>query len=259
MRSLNSYENTQSSSSDLPFGMFKDESSPGNNDGTEIVAAHMQDLYYSLYQILQLAGFTPNGNLENGNTQKQFLSALSNIAPLLYNSTTTYNKNAITLQLINNEINVYKSLVTGNQNPLSMTSAWVLLAKITSAGVFENVKLDSPTITGIPTAPTAADGTSNTQIATTEFVKKAFSNFLKITTGRNTNGAAIYPPEGYTMSNLVAFIPAISEIHYSGNVNNDDSTYCRYTIGTSYITLEVRSSEQRASTYANWLAIWVKI
>ncbi len=259
MRSLNSYENTQSSSSDLPFGMFKDESSPGNNDGTEIVAAHMQDLYYSLYQILQLAGFTPNGNLENGNTQKQFLSALSNIAPLLYNSTTTYNKNAITLQLINNEINVYKSLVTGNQNPLSMTSAWVLLAKITSAGVFENVKLDSPTITGIPTAPTAADGTSNTQIATTEFVKKAFSNFLKITTGRNTNGAAIYPPEGYTMSNLVAFIPAISEIHYSGDVNNDDSTYCRYRIGTSYITLEVRSSEQRASTYANWLAIWVKI
>ena len=259
MRSLNSYENTQSSSSDLPFGMFKDESSPGNNDGTEIVAAHMQDLYYSLYQILQLAGFTPNGNLENGNTQKQFLSALSNIAPLLYNSTTTYNKNTITLQLINNEISVYKSLVAGNQNPLSMTSAWVLLAKITSAGVFENVKLDSPTITGIPTAPTAADGTSNTQIATTEFVKKAFSNFLKITTGRNTNGAAIYPPKGYTMSNLVAFIPAISEIHYSGDVDNNDSTYCRYTIGTSYITLEVRSSEQRASTYANWLAIWVKI
>ncbi len=259
MRRLDSYENTQSSSNDLPFGMFKDESSAGNNDGTEIVSAHMQDLYYSLYQILQLAGVTPNGNLENGNTQKQFLSALSNIAPLLYNSTTTYNKNAITLQLINNEINVYKSLVVGNQNPLSTTTAWVLLAKITSAGVFGNMKLDSPTITGTPTAPTAEDGTSNTQIATTEFVKKAFSNFLKITTGKNTNGATIYPPEGYTMANLVAFIPAISDIYYSGNVDNSDHSHCNYTIGESYITLSVYTSEQRAATYANWIAIWIKI
>ena len=60
MRRLDSYENTQSSSNDLPFGMFKDESSAGNNDGTEIVSAHMQDLYYSLYQILHLGGVTPN-------------------------------------------------------------------------------------------------------------------------------------------------------------------------------------------------------
>ena len=184
---------------------------------------------------------------------------MSNIAPLLYNSTTTYNKNAITLQLINNEINVYKSLVVGNQNPLSTTTAWVLLAKITSAGVFGNMKLDSPTITGTPTAPTAEDGTSNTQIATTEFVKKAFSNFLKITTGKNTNGATIYPPEGYTMANLVAFIPAISDIYYSGDVDKNDHSHCNYTIGESYITLSVYTSEQRAAAYANWIAIWIKI
>ena len=33
--------------------------------------------------------------------------------------------------------------------------------------------LDSPAFTGIPTAPTAAVGTNTTQIATTEFVKRA--------------------------------------------------------------------------------------
>ena len=86
MKNIFSYAKTLSGSGDLPFGMFKDESAAGNNDGTDIVSAHMQDLYYSLYQILQLAGVNPNGQLENGSNSKQFLSALSNVAPLIYNS-----------------------------------------------------------------------------------------------------------------------------------------------------------------------------
>lgn len=36
-------------------------------------------------------------------------------------------------------------------------------------------RLNSPAFTGTPTAPTAADGTSTTQIATTEFVMNAFA------------------------------------------------------------------------------------
>lgn len=36
----------------------------------------------------------------------------------------------------------------------------------------------SAVLTGTPTAPTAADGTSTTQIATTEFVTKAITNAL---------------------------------------------------------------------------------
>lgn len=39
-------------------------------------------------------------------------------------------------------------------------------------------KLDSPALTGTPTAPTAANGTSNKQIATTEFVAAAMENLV---------------------------------------------------------------------------------
>lgn len=38
-------------------------------------------------------------------------------------------------------------------------------------------KIESPTFTGTPAAPTAAAGTSTTQLATTEFVKTALDNF----------------------------------------------------------------------------------
>lgn len=258
MKNLYSYTNSQAATGDLPFGMFKNETSAGSDDGTEIVAEHMQDLYYSLYQILQLAGVSPNGTLENGNASKQFLSALSNVAPLIYNVTTTYNKNSLCLSISNDEISVYKSKVASNTAALSDTTKWLLLAKINSSGVFGNMTINSPALTGTPTAPTAANGTSNTQIATTEFVKNAFRNFLTITSGTNTNGHTIYPPSGYTMSNLVAFIPSIQQVHYSGDVDYNDSTFCYGTIGGSYITLTVYSTEQRSAAYANWVAIWIK-
>ena len=258
MKTMSSYDNAQDATSDLPFGAFSNESAAGLNDGTEIVAEQLQDLYYSLYQVLQLANQSPNGSLENGNQQKQFLSALSNVTALLYNSTTTYNKDAVTLYISSNEINVYRSLKNANTAAFSDTTAWKLLYKVNSSGAFANMSLVSPAMTGTPTAPTAAAGTSNTQIATTAFVKSAFKNFIKITSGTNTNGATISPPDGFTMSDLVAFIPAIQQVHYSGDVDYNDSTYCTYTIGASYITLTVYSTEQRAAAYANWIAIWIK-
>ena len=56
----------------------------------------------------------------------------------------------------------------------------------------------SPAFTGVPTAPTAAEGTSTTQIATTEFVMNAMSG---------GGGSAAIPvqeeqPEGQTAGSL---------------------------------------------------------
>lgn len=56
MKNLSDYEKTQSATVDLPCGAFKNESSPGQKDGTDILAEHIQDLAYPLYQVLQLAG-----------------------------------------------------------------------------------------------------------------------------------------------------------------------------------------------------------
>ena len=40
--------------------------------------------------------------------------------------------------------------------------------------------LNSPAITGVPTAPTAASGTNTTQLATTAFVQSVLSNIVPI-------------------------------------------------------------------------------
>ena len=84
MKNLYDYERTQSATVDLPFGNFKNESSPGQKDGTDIVAEHVQDLAYPLFQILQLAGVVPNGELEDGNLKNQFITALTNIGIFKY-------------------------------------------------------------------------------------------------------------------------------------------------------------------------------
>lgn len=263
MKTMASYENAQSATSDLPFGAFSDESSAGSNDGTDIVACHMQDVYYALYQILQLAGQTPNGSLEDGNTSKQFLSALSNVSTLLYNSTTTYGKGAICFNISGDNVTFYKSKVASNSAALSNTTNWATLCVINSSGVFANMSLSSPALSGTPTAPTASAGTNNTQIATTAFVKSAFQSFIKITKGTvqasgSSHTFTVTPPTGYTMSDLAGFIPSISYIYFSGDVDGNDKVYCSYSVGANNITVTVYASEQNAQAKANWLAIWIK-
>ena len=170
MKKQSSYPKSLAETSDLIYGSFKNESSPSADDGTEIVAEQLQDLYYPIYQVLQLAGMEPNGQLENCTTSRQFITALANIAPLIYDDSLIYKKNSITINIFNNEIYIYQSKKDNNTSSLSDTASWNLILKINSSGVFNNITINSLKLTGTPTAPTAQTGTSNTQIATTAFV-----------------------------------------------------------------------------------------
>jgi len=58
-----------------------------------------------------------------------------------------------------------------------------------AAAVASKVESLSPTFTGTPTAPTAAPGTNNTQIATTAFVSTSSTTFSAGTTGFTPNTA----------------------------------------------------------------------
>jgi hypothetical protein len=204
MKAMSSYENAQAATSDLPFGAFSNESSAGSNDGTETIAEHLQDVYYALYQILQLANQSPNGSLENGNQQKQFLSALSNVASLLYNSTTTYAKGAVCFNISGDNVTFYKSKVNSNTAALTNTTNWAAICTINNSGVLSNVTMNSPALTGTPTAPTAATSTNNTQIASTAFVKNAVSQIISSTaiipdygSGQNAPQNFIAPSNGW--------------------------------------------------------------
>ncbi|CAD0004464.1 hypothetical protein [Flavobacterium chungangense] len=72
------------------------------------------------------------------------------------------------------------------------------------------------------------------------------------------NYADIFPPSGYTMSNLKAFIPSINKIYFSGNVNGDDTLWCDYDLKIDRITVICNNSESRAASEVSYLAIWKK-
>ena len=72
----------------------------------------------------------------------------------------------------------------------------------------------------------------------------------------NANWFDVLPPAGYTMGNLVAFIPSIRAIHYYGSVDGNDSLRCTYSVLIDRIRVWVQNTEQRSFPSANWLAIW---
>jgi hypothetical protein len=120
----------------------------------------------------------------------------------------------------------------------------------------------SPTFTGNPSGPTPTTGDNSTKLATTAFVKTAISNAdtnLYITSGQtDSSDFFVYPPSGYTMSNLKGFIPSINGIWYAGGVDGNDTMRCYYTVLADKINVVTNNSEQRRNAIANWLAIWGK-
>ena len=81
-------------------------------------------------------------------------------------------------------------------NPHAVTKAQVGLANaentadadkpistLTAAALAAKAPLDSPALTGTPTAPTAAGGTNTTQVATTAFVAAALANLVNAAPG----------------------------------------------------------------------------
>lgn len=98
-------------------------------------------------------------------------------------------------------------------------------AKDTAIALKANIA--SPDFTGIPTAPTAADGTSTTQIATTRFVQNAIS-ILNTTLTNYINSAVANVLKQINFSNAVSFQAA--------NNGKQASNYTVPSNGYIYIT-----------------------
>jgi hypothetical protein len=72
----------------------------------------------------------------------------------------------------------------------------------------------------------------------------------------SSNYFDVFPPTGFTMTNLAAFIPSIRVIHFAGGVDANDSMRCTYQILSDRIRVFVQNTEQRSTPAGNWLAIW---
>jgi phage-related tail fiber protein len=82
---------------------------------------------------------------------------------------------------------------------------------------------------------------------------------MKIHSGVNAGTTTyVYPPEGFAMEHLTAFICSIREIYFAGDVNADDNLYCYWTTDSSKIIITCYNTEQRSTPAANWLAVWRK-
>ncbi len=96
-----------------------------------------------------------------------------------------------------------------------------------------------------------------TEIEANESVH-SFDN-LQIVSGFNVGTTTyVYPPDYYTMNDLLAFIPSIRTIHFSGKVDGNDSLYCVWEKEGTRIKITCYNSEQRANPQVNWLAFWRK-
>ena len=80
-----------------------------------------------------------------------------------------------------------------------------------------------------------------------------FNNF-------NVNRAYVYPPSGFTIYNLKGIIASIASIDFAGDVNGDDSMYCRHQVqySSNRIAVIAQNTENRAVSRINYLAIWQK-
>lgn len=95
------------------------------------------------------------------------------------------------------------------------------------------------------------------EILTNEAIH-SFNN-MQILSGYNVGTKTyIYPPDGYTMEDLLAFLPSMRTFHYSGDVNGDDSSYCYWAKESTRIVVTCYNTEQRANPQVNWIAIWRK-
>src|SRR5574344_1548324 len=98
---------------------------------------------------------------------------------------------------------------------------------------------------------------SITDIITSEAIH-GFHN-MHIESGFNEGTTSyVYPPEGFTIADLLAFLPSSRTIYYSGDVDYNDSLYCYWEKDNVKITITCYNSEQRYTPSVNWLAIWRK-
>lgn len=68
----------------------------------------------------------------------------------------------------------------------------------------------------------------------------------------------VYPPGGFSMADLAGFIPSMRRVDFAGRVDYNDTMVTEYQIEPTRIRIFNQNSEQRATSWVNWLAIWRK-
>jgi hypothetical protein len=190
-------------------------------------------------QIIAALGYTPAPNPLSGGGAGQFTSMLiDNIgnAELRFNSRGDSNQDLV-ISVQGEDFVIYEP-DDGNREWLRINDD---NSGLGSASVYGRKVYDHNNITFTY---------GNTQFSTSGFTNQVGS------WNDSRNHFDVFPPSGYSMGSLLAFIPSIAVIHYAGGVNGDDSMRCTRSQFGDRIRVYVQNSEQRSTPAANWLAIW---
>ena len=115
------------------------------------------------------------------------------------------------------------SLLSGN--PLKVVKGTELDDEFNALQTAVNSKADvnSPTLTGTPSAPTASGGTNSTQIATTAFVQGEINNgTVTISTGSGLSGSGAF---SMNQANSETITVSHADTSSQGSVNNSGNTF----------------------------------
>ena len=210
---------------------FRNDNESGNNLPVQVFTK-------SAYSGSQTIQFLPNGNLqlEISSTGLDIASSIRVTNNGHYGGNITANGN------IRSEQTVFASNFNGN-----LTGVASEAIKLKTARKINGVNFD---------------GTSDIEIPGNYVFKSGFSyvsDWSSQTTGfgpSTKNFFDVFPPDGFVMNNLVAFVAGIGEIYFAGGVDSNDSLRCRPYYLSDRVRVYVNNSEQRARPGANWMAIW---
>jgi hypothetical protein len=154
-----------------------------------------------------------------------------------WDSSVTYNVGDIVSNLNKGYVALTGSV---GQDPASSPLSWKLLLSDV---------IDSVGLTGVPTAPTAAVGTSTNQIATTQFtIQNRGDRYLTTSTTSNTvqNGLATF-----TVQTGLSYTPTQDVTVVYDALNHMHGTVVTYDSGTGILVVNV-SQHTGSGTYSLW-------
>jgi hypothetical protein len=155
-------------------------------------------------------GITPLANpfTANANGQFTFYAANNRYDVILSNNAGSGPASPITISdiLLNDPAGGAGTVssVFGRTGTVIAQTGDYAVAQVTGAA-----PLASPTLTGVPTAPTASFGTTSTQLATTAFVQAAIPS-IGVTSFNSRTGAVVPTTGDYTVSQVTGAAPLAS-------------------------------------------------
>ena len=188
-----------------------------------------------------LGNFILNANLQTSNSELQRLKTIQELSNFELPAGVVIDPNylAFTVSMLNH----LNSIEAGAE--VNVQADWNITAPSSDAFIknkpFSSIKF------------TQGQMTTTNRISTSNNAHTYATNF-------NYNRTYIYPPTGYTVSNLTAFIPSLNVVHFNGDVDGDDTIFCNYQVDytNNRVIVICNNSENRADSRINYLAVWIK-